>query len=124
MPQFFRGIERIHLTGGEPSLHPKFKEWAPKFRELFQCRDLTVESNGFGFQRFPEVFAHFDVVYASLYSEATFVPGGSNYWRSSLDNSQKIADLKTWRIQLLEVVTRQLAEDRRSEDLLLESTWT
>ena len=91
--QFLRGLERIHLTGGEPSLHPKFREWVPALRDLFKCKLLTVESNGYGFQKFPEVFTHFDVVYASLYSEATFAPGGSTYWRPSLDNAKKIKHL-------------------------------
>ena len=68
----FYGMHRIHLAGGEPTLHPQFSEFAPKFRELFGCEKLTIETNGWGFKRFPETFKVFDVIYASHYTENTF----------------------------------------------------
>jgi hypothetical protein len=63
----FHGIDRVQLTGGEPTLHPSFTEWAPRIRQMFGCRQLTVESNGWGFTRFPDAFLHFDRVIATLY---------------------------------------------------------
>jgi len=85
--RYLRGSFRtITLTGGEPTLHPKFTEYAPRLRELFQVERLHVETNGFGFTRFPEVFKGFDEVVCTIYQEDSF-PGCP-------DNSDKIAAYK------------------------------
>ena len=84
--KYFRGLDRIHCTGGEPTLHPDFMDLAAKFRDLFKCRLLTIESNCFGFKRFPDVFAHFDTIYASHYTAKSF--------DGCPDNSEAIAFLK------------------------------
>jgi Radical SAM superfamily/4Fe-4S single cluster domain len=41
------GIERVNLTGGEPTAHPQFAEFVPRFRELFGCNKLTMSTNGY-----------------------------------------------------------------------------
>lgn len=41
------GIERIHLTGGEPTIHPDFAEFVPRFKELFGCQRLTIQTDGY-----------------------------------------------------------------------------
>jgi organic radical activating enzyme len=69
--KYFRNMPRIHLTGGEPTIHPDFKEIVPKLKELFGCTRLTIESNGVNFRKFPEIFTYFDEVYASIYTERT-----------------------------------------------------
>ncbi len=72
--EVFHGLELLTITGGEPTLHPLFAELAPRFRPMFGCRRLVVESNGYGFRKFPEAFDAFDSVHASHYTAATF-PG-------------------------------------------------
>lgn len=85
--KYFYSIERVHITGGEPTIHPKFQEFIPKLRVLFGCGLLTLETNGWGFNRFPEVFRHFDVIYVSHYTEDTFV--------NSPDNTAEINFIKS-----------------------------
>ena len=56
-----KGIDRVHLSGGEPTLHPKFAEFLPQFRELFGCRLLTMVSNGFAIERYADLIVqHLD----------------------------------------------------------------
>lgn len=81
------GINRIHLTGGEPTIHPNFKLYAAEFRNLFGCKLLTLETNGWGFKRFPEAFVYFDDIYISHYTSKSFVgaPDNSNEINFILD---------------------------------------
>lgn len=67
--EHLRGIERIHVTGGEPTVHPQFAEFIPQFRELFGCKTLTLQTDGFRAERYADVLRHFDHVYASRYDE-------------------------------------------------------
>jgi len=64
--QFFKGYN-INITGGEPTVHPCFCEFVPNLRELFKCKILGIETNGYGFTRFPEVFRYFDYIHFSHY---------------------------------------------------------
>lgn len=66
------GVETISLMGGEPTMHPNFKEWTPEIKELFGCKKLTVETNGTMFKKFPEVFAYFDKVIVTRYHKDMF----------------------------------------------------
>lgn len=85
--KYFRGaFGTITLSGGEATVHPQFKEFAPKLRELFQPLKLNVETNGFGFTRFPEVFSHFDEVVCTIYRADSF--------DGCPDNAAKIAAYK------------------------------
>jgi len=61
------GIERLHVTGGEPLTHPLFDELAGRLRGMFGCRTLTVQTNGFQAERHADALAKFDHVYPSLY---------------------------------------------------------
>jgi hypothetical protein len=73
--ELFHGIERIHLTGGEPSMHPHFNEWVPILKNIFHCKKLTIETNGFGLEKYgPTYFTGFDEIYFSHYKE-NFYPG-------------------------------------------------
>src|SRR6187397_352886 len=64
------GIERIHLTGGEPTMHPQFAEFVPKFRELFGCKILTMDTNGFLIAKYADVIvANLDWVNATDYED-------------------------------------------------------
>lgn len=65
---YIRGIERVNLTGGEPTLHPQFAEFVPKFRDLFQCSRLTLSTDGFRVLRYRDIIEkHFDEVHLSDY---------------------------------------------------------
>lgn len=62
-----RGIERVDLTGGEPTAHPQFAEFVPKFKELYGCNRLTLESNGFKLKEYAHLLHHFDQIRLSKY---------------------------------------------------------
>ena len=66
---FIYGIDRVDITGGEPTCHPKFEEFVPKFRSLFGCRLLTLETNGFKVREYSKVLKHFDLIRSSRYPE-------------------------------------------------------
>ncbi len=68
----FYGIGRINLTGGEPSIHPKFEEWVPKLKELFGCDRLDIWTNGTMFKKKAETFKHFDHIHITHYTKDTF----------------------------------------------------
>ena len=65
--KWLHGIERIHLTGGEPTAHPQFAEFAPRFRELFGCETLTLGTNGYRVRELESTLHCFDEIYASRY---------------------------------------------------------
>ena len=70
--KLFYGVDTISIMGGEPSMHPKFAEWSPKFKEMFGCKTLTVESNGTMFKKLPEAFSHYDKIFATHYHPEMF----------------------------------------------------
>jgi hypothetical protein len=70
--KYFKGIRRINLTGGEPSVHPKFEEWVPKMKELFEIEVLSVWTNGTMFRKKPEVWQYFDEIHISNYTKDSF----------------------------------------------------
>jgi len=70
--KYFYGIERINLTGGEPTIHPKFSEWVPKFKKLFGLKFLSVWTNGTMFRKKKEAFKHFDHIHITNYTKDTF----------------------------------------------------
>ncbi len=55
--EVLHGIERVIITGGEPTLHPQFNRIAYEFRRMFGCQCLTLNSNGWGFERHAEAIA-------------------------------------------------------------------
>ena len=69
------GIECLHLTGGEPTLHRDFAELAGVAKDMFGCRALVLSTNGWGAGRVPTAaFRHFDAIYATQYAPG-FYPG-------------------------------------------------
>lgn len=86
--KFLRGIERVNCTGGEPSVHNRFQEFIPKLKALFGAQQLTIETNGFGFTRFPETYRHFDGIYCSHYTARSF--------EGCPDNTDKIAFIRKY----------------------------
>ncbi len=62
------GIERVNLTGGEPTLHPHFAEFVPRFKALFGCQRLTLSTDGFRVDRYRQLIDQcFDEVHFSDY---------------------------------------------------------
>jgi hypothetical protein len=62
------GVERVHLTGGEPTLHPQFAAFVPRFKQLFGCQRLTLGTDGFRLHLYRDVIAeHIDEVFFSDY---------------------------------------------------------
>jgi MoaA/NifB/PqqE/SkfB family radical SAM enzyme len=91
--KYFYGMNRIHLSGGEPSMHPDFSDIAAKFKELFNCRLLTIETNGTLLRSKSESFKYFDKIYISHYTKDTFngCPDNTdniNYIKEYLKDSQ------------------------------------
>jgi MoaA/NifB/PqqE/SkfB family radical SAM enzyme len=66
---WIRGIDRVDITGGEPTCHPRFAEYAPHFKGLFRCRELTLETNAFQLEKCARVLHHFDMIRLSRYEE-------------------------------------------------------
>lgn len=65
--KFIRGIHRIHLTGGEPTTHPYFAEYVPRFKALFGCTLLTLQTDCFKTEQYAETLKCFDHIYPSRY---------------------------------------------------------
>jgi hypothetical protein len=66
---FIYGIDRIDLFGGEPTSHPKFREFVPRFKDLFGNRILTMTTNGFKTIEYAGLLAHFDFIQATPYDD-------------------------------------------------------
>lgn len=66
---FIQGLDRVNLTGGEPTLHPQFADFVPRFKALFGCRRLTLQTDGFRIEQHASVIrSHIDEVYFSHYA--------------------------------------------------------
>jgi hypothetical protein len=63
-----------NITGGEPSFHQQFVEFAPKLRSVLKCNRMIITTNGWGFTRFPEAFMVFDEIWTTYYGEHVY-PG-------------------------------------------------
>lgn len=63
------GIDRVDITGGEPTCHPLFAEYVPRFKKLFGCRQLTLETNGFQCEKYADVLPCFDQIRLSAYED-------------------------------------------------------
>jgi len=65
--RFLCGIDRIRVTGGEPTCHPQFSEFIPKFKALFGCRILQMDTNCFRIRENAAVLHHFDELMLTQY---------------------------------------------------------
>lgn len=71
-------VEIISLYGGEPSFHADFVELADRVQEIFEAKQITIQTNGYGFDKFPQAFLHFDLIIVSAYTERTYAGCPSN----------------------------------------------
>lgn len=69
---YLKGLRRIQLTGGEPTLHPNFEEIVRGAKDLFECEFLTLETNGNAENVSTEVLNLFDMIYISHYTPLTY----------------------------------------------------
>lgn len=70
--RWLRGIRSLVVIGGEPTVHPQFADLVTRFRDLFQCQELILWTNGARVAKYANVIsATFDAVYGSLYDERT-----------------------------------------------------
>lgn len=105
--KYFYGTDTVDISGGEPSIHPELPVWAPKLKELFGCRLLTIDTNATMFDKRPEMFGHFDKIYVTHYTKDTF--------KGCEDNIDKINFLKEYyadRPELLHVSGEMKHVDR------------
>ena len=72
----------ITITGGEPTVHPRFTKLAPIFKDIFG-KQVSIETNGYGLTRFPELFGNFKTVHITNYTSG-------NYFKPEEDNSKDI----------------------------------
>lgn len=83
--KYFKGIETIYITGGEPTLHPNLEEWSYRFKQLFKCKNLYIWTNGLGFNNLSvDAFNQYDRIIITLYDKNTY--------KGSVDNSEQIMD--------------------------------
>ncbi len=67
---WFRDIPRLHITGGEPTLHPEFRELIPMLREFFNPERMTLQTNGFRLEQFQKTIKeNFDTVFYTEYGD-------------------------------------------------------
>ena len=72
---YMRGLKRIHLTGGEPTMHPQFEQIATSIRKWFDPQYMTIESNGTGYFKYRKLFELFDRVFITHYVKDRIYPG-------------------------------------------------
>jgi len=65
----FHGIEHVTITGGEPTMHPDFRRFAPHLREWFGCTSLALETNGFRIAEYKDLLPLFDDILLSHYPQ-------------------------------------------------------
>lgn len=105
---WFSGITRISLTGGEPTMHPRFMEIAHLVRQMLPGILLSVETNATLYPRFKPALELFDGIEATHYT--------ANAWPGCPDNSDKINALKSDfpKTRILEAKHRTMDDNRGS----------
>ena len=77
--KFVKGIPVVYIICGEPTMHPKFAEWSPLFRDLFKpSQQLILWTNGYGNKLFPEAFQYYDWIIMTKMTENTFPNSPNN----------------------------------------------
>lgn len=77
--KLMRPMRRVHLTGGEPTMHPHFSVIAMHAREWFEAMYLTLETNGAYYMKYRDLFSEetnpFDRVFITHYLKDAIYPG-------------------------------------------------
>jgi len=68
-------FQRVHITGGEPTIHHAFGLMTPEFKDWFKAEYLTLETNGALVLKHIEVIKkHFDLVFITHYVKGAIYP--------------------------------------------------
>lgn len=64
-------IGRIEVTGGEPSMHPNFKEISEGLHDWFKCNNIMLLTNGWLFEdsQYLPILLEYDWVYVTHYTD-------------------------------------------------------
>lgn len=76
--QLIGPMDRVVLTGGEPSFHRQFLEVAQVARQNFHCHTLAIETNAYAFKRQPEAWLIFDEIQVTHYRSDTYAKSPPN----------------------------------------------
>ena len=90
---YFTDMERINVTGGEPSFHRNFAEFSSKIRKIFPYQKVTIETNGYGKL---SNYLNYDRVFVTEYSDRTY--------KGCLSNAKEIAELRQVLMDKLTIV--------------------
>lgn len=63
----FFGIEHITISGGEPMVHPRFRQIVSAFKKMFGCYVLSLVTNAYKAAEYIDVLHHFDSIVVSHY---------------------------------------------------------
>jgi hypothetical protein len=75
--RLFGFLNSFNITGGEPTLHARFDEVVRALDE-FQCQRFHLETNGYGFRKWPpELFLKFDLVAVTRYGGTGYATPGT-----------------------------------------------
>ena len=86
-------IERLEITGGEPTLHSKFEELASNLKYYFQCDNIWLITNGWLFKKDPsklKLLLNFQNVYITHYTDIFAQKNGGTTNTNFLKNYPKI----------------------------------
>jgi len=100
-----KGIQRVTLTGGEPSMHPMFNEivWASK--ELFNCKSLELSTNGRCFNGDHKILEFFDKIIVSRYDAPEF-ESNSLLIEKGLKNTDICSKIEVWGVHHISRLNR------------------
>src|SRR5207253_132338 len=74
--QYMKGLRRVHVTGGEPTIHPMFYLIVSHLREWFEPKYVTLETNGAKVVKcLDAIDRYFDKVFITHYEEDAIYPG-------------------------------------------------
>lgn len=110
--RFLKGIYRVNLTGGEPTTHPRFREFAPRFKRLFECEVLTMSTDCLGLKAYAATIAVcFDGLDVSLYDSRS---DDSAAALATVDQFRKFAGLAPMPVNVYDArVSAHVSRDRR-----------
>jgi hypothetical protein len=88
-------VKRLTLTGGEPTIHYDFEflvDWL-KYNKFFDFLELST--NGYLFDKSPEIFERFDKIFLSNYVAPEFEPNWPRI-KAALSNPKLKGKLEVW----------------------------
>jgi hypothetical protein len=86
----YGGFRRVHVTGGEPTMHKDFERLVPLLKAGFVAQHLTLETNGAYFARYKRlIHDHFDMVFITHYLKDKIYPGSPDNTKT-IEEAQKL----------------------------------